>query len=685
MTRIFLGQNYFGAGNLGDDLTLAGFLQASAQAHVAVSACTSFDLASQQRRFPQIRWLPDEPAARDEALREADVWVALGDTPFQLDSGPWSLDHNERERHLCAALGKPMYWLGVGCESREAAADPRTRSLLASATGVWTRDANSTDLLRPFAGDRPIETGADLAHLVFTHETPALERDRLGLLLAFERCDQFDLSELSRWIARFPPQTIRWLIQEVRELPHLERWILAALDPTDRGSLCVTNVDYATVSIAAFLRDFGAPEVVISSRYHGALIAAWHGSRLAVVARSAKLNGLATDLGVPQVDRFASATDADSALERATVVSRAQLDTLHERAASMCSAFFLESGRERRPALRSDALPHRSLRAKIEMTIPDRLSAGETVALPCVVTNRSRLTYLSAPPHPIEICYRWYDMQGAAVGSGTWLHTPLPKPLIGGASTEVTARIAAPPDPGSYTLAVTLLQEQVAWFDDLDPDSAARASVRVLDVADRVPDAPDDGEKFYALDADVRRAMTRESIETRTPLLIRWGQINRSWENEWGGRAAIAADWLRPSASVADFGCGGMNLERHLQPAQRYVPLDIVARDHRTIVFDLEKNDLAIVDADAYALLGVIEYLFDVPRVLANLHDKFQHGVISYNICSDGAIERRLEHGWVNHFSLDDLRSLFERARLEIRRERAIDGSQVLFELASLS
>ena len=102
-----------------------------------------------QRRFPRICWLPGGDAIRDGALRDADVWVALGDTPFQLDSGPWLLDHNDRDRQRCAALGKPMYLLGAGCESAAAAADPRSVALLAAAERVWTRDALSAATLRP--------------------------------------------------------------------------------------------------------------------------------------------------------------------------------------------------------------------------------------------------------------------------------------------------------------------------------------------------------------------------------------------------------------------------------------------------------------------------------------------------------------------------------------------------------
>lgn len=340
---IFVGHNFFGAGNFGDDLALAGFLRGAAQRPGArITICTPHDIASQRRRFPEIRWLPEDGAARDEALRTADVWLGLGGTPFQHDSGPWFLDHVERERERCAALGKPMYLLGVGCESAEAAADPRSRALLAGVEHVWTRDARSARTLRPYLAPSRLTTGADVAHLAFGDQTapPPREPGVAGLLLAFERRDQFVLSELETFVARRAPGRTRWLVQEVRALPYVERWILAALAPDARERLRVMDADYATSSVDAYLRAFGAPDVTVTSRYHGAIAAAWHGSRVLVVARSDKLRGVADDLGVPCIERIDSHAALEAALATARPVSRKRLHALRDGAQLMCDAFF---------------------------------------------------------------------------------------------------------------------------------------------------------------------------------------------------------------------------------------------------------------------------------------------------------------------------------------------------------
>ena len=345
MRSLFVGNNFFGAGNFGDDLSLMGFLEvAAAYSDVEITICTSRDIQSQERRFPSVRWLPDNESARQSALFSADAWLGLGDTPFQLDSGPWFLEHNERERQRCIALGKAMYLLGVGCESAEAAADPRSHALLDAVENVWTRDESSAAELLPYIASSHLTVGADLAHLAFTDAIapPPAEPGILGLMLAFERGEQLALSELEVFLERRPPRTTRWLVQEVRSLPQVERWILNALSPQARSLVSAAEAEYASASMRDYLGAFGSPGITVTSRYHGTLVAAWHGSKVLVVSRSAKLRGIAQELDLPQIDGVRSHVELEAALQTARTVPRGRLERLRERARHMCAAFFRE-------------------------------------------------------------------------------------------------------------------------------------------------------------------------------------------------------------------------------------------------------------------------------------------------------------------------------------------------------
>jgi hypothetical protein len=129
MSRIHIGHHFYGAGNLGDDLMLAGFLRAwSAFGGATPLTCaTPFDRAGQERRFPQVAWLPYDHETREQAIRECSVWLGLGGPAFETISGPWMMEHLEVELELCRRHGKPMFFLCVGVSNPEALADPRAR------------------------------------------------------------------------------------------------------------------------------------------------------------------------------------------------------------------------------------------------------------------------------------------------------------------------------------------------------------------------------------------------------------------------------------------------------------------------------------------------------------------------------------------------------------------------------
>ena len=83
-----------------------------------------------------------------------------------------------------------------------------------------------------------------------------------------------------------------------------------------------------------------------------------------------------------------------------------------------------------------------------------------------------------------------------------------------------------------------------------------------------------------------RAAITREARQKFEPVMILWSDFGE----QWPVRATAAAAWLADASSVTDLGCGTMSLERYLRPEQRYVPVDLLPRDERTLVLDLNKS-----------------------------------------------------------------------------------------------
>jgi FkbM family methyltransferase len=102
---------------------------------------------------------------------------------------------------------------------------------------------------------------------------------------------------------------------------------------------------------------------------------------------------------------------------------------------------------------------------------PDAISglAGSVVHVPVRVTNRTRAWFSSTfPYHPVHVAYRVRDTRGATVVADGH-RTRFAAPLAPGATAALDVAVVLPDTPGDYEVAITLVQEAFAWFDDLDP------------------------------------------------------------------------------------------------------------------------------------------------------------------------------------------------------------------------
>ena len=340
--RVFLGMPFYGAGNIGDDLALAGFLEAWRRlgSPADLVAVIPFPLAPQARRFPDIEWHADAPRVREAAIRDCDAWLALGGSPFQTDSGPWMLDHLARDAHLCRRFDRPMFFLGTGLNDRAALADPRARDALAGAAHLWIRDADCASWTAAAAGPERVTAVADLAH-IFLEQLPTRTPDshRLGWTLAFEDESRCATGAIEQVVARLPDWTHDWLVQDVRLLPGGERWWHRQLDATTRRITHLRLPDYAAATAAQLLAAWPCGEAVVSSRYHALLVGAWRGSRLVAVSRSDKLAAAATSLDCAVIARADDAPAMGAAIAAAKPVDRGRLTALAASAFDACRAF----------------------------------------------------------------------------------------------------------------------------------------------------------------------------------------------------------------------------------------------------------------------------------------------------------------------------------------------------------
>lgn len=154
-----------------------------------------------------------------------------------------------------------------------------------------------------------------------------------------------------------------------------------------------------------------------------------------------------------------------------------------------------------------------------------------------------------------------------------------------------------------------------------------------------------------------RRARSRATLRLRGLKQTdteRWSHpdnLDRSWER----LPLAAAPLIPPGARVLDLGAGHEALERHLPADVVYVPADVVARTPRTVVVDVNAGEFPEGTYDVVVMLGLLEYVHDVPALLRRAAGAASTLVASYCTVTRWDRERRLEKGWFNDLALSDL------------------------------
>ncbi len=123
-----------------------------------------------------------------------------------------------------------------------------------------------------------------------------------------------------------------------------------------------------------------------------------------------------------------------------------------------------------------EPLPPEAMRSRITVEVPGSLRAGARELLACTVQNDGGAILTSAPPNPVSLSYRWYDGRDA-VSEGD--RVPLPHALPPGAPVAIDLALAVPLESGKYRLSISLVQEHVAWFDEVDPRNGLSGAVDV--------------------------------------------------------------------------------------------------------------------------------------------------------------------------------------------------------------
>jgi len=128
-------------------------------------------------------------------------------------------------------------------------------------------------------------------------------------------------------------------------------------------------------------------------------------------------------------------------------------------------------GKRLLPPSLGDPVPLSDPRAEIVAeSAPAAASPGEELRIPVRITNRSNGLWsaagiaMAAGSHRVSASYRWFGADGRVVVE-YGERSLLPGDVRPGETVRMVVRARAPETPGAYDLALTLVQENVAWFD----------------------------------------------------------------------------------------------------------------------------------------------------------------------------------------------------------------------------
>jgi len=316
LKSIHIGHHFFGSGNVGDDFVLSALLLALKGKHVNITCCVPFDVEPLRSRYPTIKWFSYTLENRETAIRECDIWLGLGGSPFQCEVSDWFVSHLKEEASFCRKFKKSMFFLGIGGQDTLAYENADLIKIMSQSESIWTRDELTYLALKK--SHSSVRHGSDLSHILFdAHTLPQAASGRLTTALNFDYKTWNNMSDNIQALEALKPKERIWMAQESREIPGAEKSLFNIL-PEKLKLLWTLNQNASPFeSVKDIISKWPSGEWLLSSRYHTTLASAWSGSKTVVLETNVKLKSAAIDCGFELVKVNANSNDLLKAFYRA--------------------------------------------------------------------------------------------------------------------------------------------------------------------------------------------------------------------------------------------------------------------------------------------------------------------------------------------------------------------------------
>ena len=111
--------------------------------------------------------------------------------------------------------------------------------------------------------------------------------------------------------------------------------------------------------------------------------------------------------------------------------------------------------------------------AKVEWHLdgcPPQITSGKEFMATVRLVNHSDIALNSYPPHPVSVSYHWKDAITREMIVQDGMRSPLTTAIAPGADQICEVTVLAPERAGDYLLEMSLIQENVRWFEEVRPD-----------------------------------------------------------------------------------------------------------------------------------------------------------------------------------------------------------------------
>lgn len=162
--------------------------------------------------------------------------------------------------------------------------------------------------------------------------------------------------------------------------------------------------------------------------------------------------------------------------------------------------------------------------------------------------------------------------------------------------------------------------------------------------------------------------------------MTKWKDIEY-FNPDWKERIKNMAEFIEPKECVMDLGCGQMWLREFLPDNCKYIGVDYVARDDYTLICDFNLYQFPEENSDVMFISGCLEYVENYEWFINQVSSKCKKCILSYCITDNfpNILERK-RRAWVNHFSRDNIITLFKKNNFKMINELKTLNNIFVFE-----